>query len=62
MVENQVKELTQEKEFLKQQLDNWTGENETCPKCGKAMAKRNGKFGEFWGCTGFPQCNGTRKI
>lgn len=32
-----------------------------CPKCGKFLAKRNGKFGEFWGCSGFPACRHTQK-
>ncbi|MDD5395371.1 MAG: DNA topoisomerase III [Thiothrix sp.] len=27
-----------------------------CPACGKAMLKRQGKFGAFWGCSGFPGC------
>lgn len=33
-----------------------------CPECGKEMIRRKGKFGEFYGCTGFPECRGTRKI
>ena len=33
-----------------------------CPKCGCVMRKRNGKFGEFWGCTGFPECRFTQNI
>jgi len=32
------------------------GETMDCPKCGKPMAKRRGRFGEFWGCTGYPEC------
>jgi DNA topoisomerase-3 len=24
-----------------------------CPKCGKALARRDGKFGPWWGCTGY---------
>lgn len=36
-----------------------------CPKCGKPMLKRMQKRGqmqgrEFWGCSDYPQCNGTR--
>ena len=31
-----------------------------CPACGKAMKKRNSARGEFWGCTGYPECKGTR--
>ncbi len=33
-----------------------------CPKCGRNMKKRNGKFGEFYGCSGFPMCNYTENI
>lgn len=33
-----------------------------CPKCGNVMKKRNGKFGEFWGCTGYPDCHWTENI
>lgn len=27
-----------------------------CEKCGKPMRKRQGKFGAFWGCSGYPNC------
>ena len=38
-----------------------------CPKCGKPMIKRVAKKGtnsgkEFWSCSSFPECNGSRKI
>ena len=38
-----------------------------CPLCGKPMIKRVAKKGinsgrEFWSCSGYPQCNGTRNI
>lgn len=33
-----------------------------CPRCGCRMVKRNGKFGEFYGCSNFPRCKGTRKF
>ena len=38
-----------------------------CPKCGKPMLKRVAKKGinsgkEFWSCSNYPECNGTRKI
>jgi len=32
----------------------------TCPVCGSPMRRRSGKFGEFWSCTQFPKCKGTR--
>ena len=33
-----------------------------CPSCGKPMRKRNSARGPFWGCTGYPECKGTRDI
>ncbi len=38
-----------------------------CPICGKPMIRRVAKKGvnsgkEFWSCTGYPDCRGTRKI
>ncbi len=27
-----------------------------CPECGKNMFLRNGKKGQFWGCSGYPDC------
>lgn len=30
-----------------------------CPLCGRLTRKRQGRFGVFWGCSGYPQCNGT---
>jgi len=32
-----------------------------CPKCGSNMVLRNGPFGEFYGCSNFPQCKSTQK-
>ncbi|MFX1392200.1 MAG: topoisomerase DNA-binding C4 zinc finger domain-containing protein [Promethearchaeota archaeon] len=34
----------------------------TCPKCGKLMEMRTGKYGEFLGCTRFPSCRFTFDI
>lgn len=39
----------------------------TCPVCGKPMIKRVAKKGinsgrEFWSCSNYPNCNGTRSI
>lgn len=30
-----------------------------CPRCGEPMRKRNGKYGMFWGCSGYPDCRYT---
>jgi four helix bundle suffix protein len=31
-----------------------------CPLCGKPMRRRNSAKGEFWGCSGYPDCKGTK--
>lgn len=31
-----------------------------CPKCKGPMISRKGKYGVFWGCKSFPNCDGTR--
>ena len=33
-----------------------------CPDCGQPMKKRNGRFGEFWGCSGYSRCKHTENI
>ena len=32
-----------------------------CPRCGKKLVLRNGKYGEFYGCSGYPQCKFIKK-
>lgn len=34
----------------------------TCPNCGAPMKLRKGQYGEFWGCTKYPDCRTTIKI
>lgn len=33
-----------------------------CEICGQPMMRRNGKFGAFWGCSGYPKCRYTENI
>ncbi|MCE5246017.1 MAG: type I DNA topoisomerase [Candidatus Polarisedimenticolia bacterium] len=35
--------------------------DEKCPECGKPLARKSGRFGEYVGCTGFPDCRFTRQ-
>ena len=30
---------------------------EMCPVCGKPLVKKHGRFGDFIGCSGFPECH-----
>jgi ssDNA-binding Zn-finger/Zn-ribbon topoisomerase 1 len=31
-----------------------------CNKCGKPMKLKKGPYGEFWGCSGYPDCKNTQ--
>lgn len=33
---------------------------QSCPRCGRKMMLRNGRFGKFYGCSGFPYCKYTQ--
>ncbi|MBN1971234.1 MAG: topoisomerase DNA-binding C4 zinc finger domain-containing protein [Candidatus Delongbacteria bacterium] len=33
-----------------------------CPECNSEMKLRKGQWGEFYGCTKFPDCKGTRQL
>ncbi|HZS48300.1 MAG TPA: type I DNA topoisomerase [Blastocatellia bacterium] len=39
-----------------------SGGDELCENCGKPMALKRGRFGQFLACTGYPDCKTTRKI
>ena len=33
-----------------------------CPECGSLLKRRKGKYGDFMGCTNYPQCRFTRDL
>ena len=39
----------------------WKVEHGICPRCGGNLALRNRKYGEFWGCSNYPECKFTKK-
>ncbi len=36
--------------------------DEVCEKCGKPMVRRRSRFGEFLGCSGYPECDGIKRM
>ena len=76
LIERQLDTFKQEGGFTEgltaERLAYRTQQNEqsgppACPKCGKPMIKRVAKKGvnsgkEFWSCSTYPNCNGTRNI
>ncbi len=54
-------------ETAREQLENYKGitDEETdhvCPKCGRKMIKKLGKYGYFLACSGFPECRSTMPL
>lgn len=41
---------------------NTAAKKTVCPKCGKPLSEKNGKFGKFLGCSGFPNCRYTTNL
>jgi Topoisomerase DNA binding C4 zinc finger. len=36
--------------------------NVECPDCGLPMKLKEGRYGFFWGCEGYPQCQKTFQV
>lgn len=34
----------------------------TCPDCGSEMRLREGRYGQFYGCSTWPKCKATRDV
>ena len=47
-------------ERLGQLYNGGAGKLQTCPACGNALVLRKGKFGKFYGCSGYPNCRYTK--
>lgn len=39
--------------------DHKLNDSRVCPECGGGLVEKNGKFGQFYGCSNFPKCNYT---
>ncbi len=38
------------------------GDEEYCPNCGRTMVLKKGRFGQFFACTGYPDCKTTKPV
>ena len=52
----ETKYETVEKQTVEETTD------EICEKCGKPMVVKNGRFGKFIACSGFPDCRNTKQL
>jgi len=56
---DELSQLALEDHFLAKKLQG--EDKKTCPECGEEMVVREGEYGKFWGCTGYPECDHTEK-
>ena len=56
-LENAEKEMEGQKVVVPDEVTD-----EICELCGKPMVIKNGKFGKFLACSGFPECKNTKKL
>lgn len=58
--------LQKDLEKAKESIDKITIEDEPagvdCEKCGRPMVIKNGRFGKFMACSGYPECENTKPI
>jgi len=57
-----TREIAKEETAPKEGATGAEAEPEPCENCGKPMALKRGRFGQFLACTGYPECKTTRKI
>ena len=43
-------------EHLGDEILKGTAAIKKCPRCGRILKMRNGRFGTFYGCSGYPEC------
>lgn len=49
--------------LMKKRKKEGAGEEEqSCPACGGVLVLRKGRFGMFYGCSGYPSCRFTRNV
>ena len=62
---SRIEALTHFWKSLKEQYDKAMPDSQdkkTCPNCGKGMVIRKGRYGYFWACTGYPNCQTIESI
>ncbi|MDO8671294.1 MAG: type I DNA topoisomerase [Dehalococcoidia bacterium] len=57
-----LKDLNQASEKVERVRFKEEPAGENCPKCGKPMVIKQGRFGKFIACTGYPECKTTKPL
>ncbi len=59
VLEDEIKVAKEQAEKVKPEVELV---DEICPNCGRRLAKKHSKYGDFLACTGFPECRYTKSI
>lgn len=54
--------VNKKSEEIIMQINEKQNQKRCCPICGEKLVVRNGIYGKFFGCNGFPNCNYTQNI
>jgi DNA topoisomerase I len=57
-----TKEFVQEASGKVRVVEAVTSSTQKCDRCGKPMIVKNGRYGQFLACSGYPQCKNTKPI
>ncbi|MDO5345235.1 MAG: exonuclease domain-containing protein [Lachnospiraceae bacterium] len=51
-------------EYLAKEMQKGSGRTaqRLCPRCGQGLKLRSGRYGQFWGCSGYPRCRYTENL
>ena len=62
LLSNNIKDKNIKKEHINNIKNNISKKDTSkCPKCGGNLVERNGKYGDFIGCSNYPKCRYTQK-
>jgi len=53
-------DIQKQKEEILSVNNNFVPEEMRCPECKGILVRRIGRFGQFWGCSNFPNCRFTK--
>ena len=66
VINNNIKDRKSRRQHIKDihlkiKKDKKLEDNMICPKCGNQLIKRNGRYGQFIGCSNYPKCRYIKK-
>lgn len=57
LIVKSIIESIKRKQFRNKERRDEAVANGRCPRCGGSLILRNGRYGQFYGCSNYPQCN-----